>query len=132
MANESSQEQYAAQQAGQYSADVNVKLRDIEEKQNLIKDRIILIGENLISEKQETEQEIIKIKADIKNLADDVRKIKLAIQRLVDAHDNYAKKSEVEMLQRQFQMFQPLEFARISDVKSMIEETLEKNKTIKT
>jgi hypothetical protein len=112
-------------QTSMYLSDVNVKLRDIEEKQNLIKDRILLIGENLISEKTETEAEIIKLKTQLKNLSSDVHKIKLAIQRLIESQSNFARKGELEILERQFKMFEPLEFARISDVEKMIKDALE-------
>ena len=120
------QEQQAAAYQDNYIADVNVKLRDIEEKQNLIKDRILLIGENLISEKQETEEELAELKAKINVLGEEVKKMKLAIQRLVESQENFARKSELQILERQFKMFQPLEFARMSDVKDMIDNALGK------
>jgi len=113
-------------QSGAFLADFNVKLRDIEEKQNLIKDRILLIGENLVSEKQETEKELTKLKEQVKVITSEIKKMKLVIQRVVESQENFARKSEVQILQRQFKMFQPLEFARIKDVKDLIKEALEK------
>jgi predicted nuclease with TOPRIM domain len=114
------------QQQDPYATDLNVKLRDIEEKQNLIKDRILLIGENLISEKQETEEELHKLKLEMKNIQEEVKKIKLAIQRLAESQENFARKSQVDILERQFKMFQPLELARIQDVKDLINQALNK------
>ena len=122
------QDQQAVDQTGAYLADVNVKLRDIEEKQNLIKDRILLIGENLITEKQETDEEISKLKEKVRDMEEDIKKIKLAVQRIVEAQSNFARRGEVEILERQFKMFEPLGFARISDVEDMIREALEKQK----
>ena len=40
---------------------------------------------------------------------------------------NLARKSELEILGRQAKMFQPLEFARIEDVKKIIKEELKKS-----
>jgi hypothetical protein len=108
--------------------DISVKLRDIEEKQNIIKDRVLLIGENLVSEKDETDQKIIDLKSEIIKIAEDIKRIKLAIERIVDDSNNFVRKNEFEILQRQFQMFQPLELARISDVESMIERALKSKK----
>ena len=122
------EDQQAVDPTSAYLADVNVKLRDIEEKQNLIKDRILLIGENLISEKTETDAEISKLKSDVREMQTEMKKIKLAIQRLVEAQTNFARKGEVEILERQFKMFEPLGFARISDVEEMIKEALAKQK----
>lgn len=107
-------------------SDINVRLRDIEEKQNLIKDRVLLIGENLISEKEETTQEVIELKTKIFNLEEEVRRIKLTMERIIDDSNNFVRKNEFQILQRQFEMFQPLELARMSDVKALIKESLKK------
>ena len=40
----------------------NFGLRDIEEKQRILKDRLILIGQNLIEVKEQTEKEILELK----------------------------------------------------------------------
>jgi predicted nuclease with TOPRIM domain len=109
-------------------SDINVKLRDIEEKQNIIKDRVLLIGENLVSEKEETNQEISEIKASINNLNEDIRKIKSTLQLIIENSNNFARKSELEMLERQFEMFSPLEAVRISDLKSLVQKEIKANK----
>ena len=104
--------------------DVSIKLRDIEEKQNIIKDRVLLIGENLISEKDQNEAQINELKMMLAKFNDDIRKIKLALERINDDSNNYVRKNEFEILQRQFQMFQPLELARMKDVEAMIKQAL--------
>ena len=105
-------------------ADVSVKLRDIEEKQNIVKDRVLLIGENLVSEKDENATQVKEIKMMIAKLNDDVKKIKLALERISDDANNYVRKNEFEILQRQFEMFQPLELARMKDVDAMIKKAM--------
>lgn len=108
--------------------DISVKLRDIEEKQNIIKDRVLLIGENLVSEKDETDQKINDLKSETIKISEDIKRIRLAIERIVDDSNNFIRKNEFEILQRQFQMFQPLELARMSDVQLMIERALKNKK----
>jgi hypothetical protein len=105
-------------------ADISVKLRDIEEKQNIIKDRVLLIGDNLISEKEGMNVEVQELKTKIAVLTEDNRKIKLAIERIIDDNNNLVRRNEFQILQRQFEMFAPLELARISDVEEMIEKAL--------
>jgi len=121
-------EQYPEQQYPPQYSDINVKLRDIEEKQNLIKDRLLLIGENLLAEKEETQLEVDSLKKQLFSLTSEVNKIKLAVQRLSESHQNFARKTELTILKKQFEMFQPLELARMSDVKALINEALNKNK----
>jgi predicted nuclease with TOPRIM domain len=112
--------------SGEQFSDIAVKLRDIEEKQSIIKDRILLIGENLVSEKQETEEEFKEIKNKISALEEEIRKLKITLQMLIDNINNLVRKNEFDMLKRQFEMFNPLELARVSDVKDIIAKALKK------
>ncbi len=109
-------------------SDISVRLRDIEEKQNLIKDRVLLIGENLISEKEDTNKEIRELKSKIFMVEEDIKRIKLLLERMMDDANNFVRKNEFQILQRQFEMFQPLELARLSDVKLLIKDALKKQK----
>jgi len=113
-------------QGTDYLADINVKLRDIEEKQNTIRDRILLIGENLINEKEENNQEIAELKAKMLDIEDKLANTKMAVDRVIDDRNNFARKTEFDILKRQFQMFQPMELARISDVEGIVNKILKK------
>ena len=109
-------------------SDVNVKLRDIEEKQNLIKDRVLLIGENLVAEKDIVDRDVQDMKSQIFQINEEINRLKRAIERIIDDSNNFIRKNEFEILQRQFQMFQPMELARISDVEDMINKALRNKK----
>jgi len=104
---------------------INTKLRDIEEKQSIIKDRVILIGNNLISEKDRVDEEITEIKKEFIEMTNDLKKLKLMLGGLIDTNNNFAKRSELEILERQFKMFQPLELARVSDVENIVRKILD-------
>ena len=123
------EEQQAYDPTADYLGDVSVRLRDIEEKQNIIKDRVLLIGENLILEKELISQEVQELKTELNKANGEIKKIKLAMERIVDDLNNFVRKNEFEILQRQFEMFKPLELARISDVEDMINRAIRKMKT---
>ena len=93
-----------AQYQDPYSAMAS-RLRDLEEKQNLLKDRLILIGNSLIEDKDKTSIKIQAIKTDVAYLKEDVSKIKNFLQKISEQIDNFAKKSEVDILQKQFDLF---------------------------
>jgi hypothetical protein len=120
-----------AQQESNFSqdliSDIAVKLRDIEEKQNLIKDRVLLLGENLVSEKEDTEKEMVFIKNGLSMLGEEIRKIKLNLRRIMEESEGFVRKNEFDILKRQFEMFQPLKLARIEDVRAIVQEELKKN-----
>lgn len=109
------QEQY--DYTSNYLGEINTKIVDLDEKQKLLKARVLLIGQNLIETKESLDKDLITIKTSMEELKSDVKRIKDAILRLSEELENKARKSEVELLQKQAKIFQPLEFVRVSDLK---------------
>jgi len=106
--------------------DINTNLRELEEKNRLLKDRTLLIGENLIEIKEEIDEEIIELKSKTKKLEQEVVRLKAIIEMLMDEMQNFARRSHLEIIEKQLEMFSPLELARIKDVKNMIKDTKKK------
>jgi len=88
--------------------DVGIKVRDLEERQRLMRDKLSLIGKNFIDLKGEIEKEASNIKVDVSQLKSDIIKIKALITRVTEELENKAKKSDVELVAKQLKMFQPL------------------------
>ncbi len=89
----------------QYFVDVNTRLKDIEERQRLLKDRLLLIGKNLIEDRdsmftglQELKKEVFKMKEDNLKMQDFMRKV-------ADQLAESVRKEEVLMIQRQVDLF---------------------------
>ena len=101
-------------------SEFGTRLTEIEEKQRLIKDRLLLIGENLISTKEGIEEQNLEFKNQLKQTTFEIKSLKQITKRIVNELENFARKPELETLQRQMKMFQPLEFARIQDVEEII------------
>ena len=111
-------------------SEFGIRMNEIEEKQRLLKDRVLLIGNNLVSTKEEDDKQFLDIKKQIKNIEQEIKTIKQLNERIINEIGNFARKSELESLKRQFNLFEPLEFARIKDVKQILKDELLKiNKT---
>ncbi len=108
-------------------SEFSTRLNEIEEKQRLIKDRILLVGENLISTKEDYSKQEFEVKRQLKQISSEISYLKQLMSRVVNEMPNLAKKSELEILERQVKIFQPLEFARIKDVKDIVKEELSKD-----
>ena len=108
-------------------SEFSTRLNELEEKQKLLKDRALLIGENLIKTKEEYEKNFSDIKKQVSQLIQDVKDMKRLDKRIVNDLSNFARRSELEILERQSKIFQPLEFARMQDVKTIIEKELSKH-----
>jgi len=102
-------------------SEFGTRLNEVEEKQRLIKDRVLLIGENLVSTKEQYEKELGNFRKQISEITADLKGIKQLNKRIVNELENYARKTEVEVVERQIRMFQPLEFARIQDVQRIVQ-----------
>lgn|SRR3989338_3831214 len=89
----------------QYFSEVSSRLRDVEEKQRLLKDRVILIGQSLIGERDKTFIEVQTMKKDISRLKEDNLRLKEFVQRMSEQIGNMSRKEELMILQRQFDLF---------------------------
>ena len=90
------------------TADAGAKLRDLEEKQRILRDRILLIGENLIDVKEKNDERILEIKKDIEELKQKVERIISFMETISGEFSKFAKKEDVEILAKQARIFQPL------------------------
>jgi len=98
--------------AGQNLSDASIKIRDLEEKQRILKDRLLLIGQNLIEIKETNNQDILKIKKDIEIIKQEMERTKAFLETISGEFSKFAKKEDLEILSKQAKMFQPLEFIR--------------------
>ncbi|MBR9705556.1 hypothetical protein GOV14_00835 [Candidatus Pacearchaeota archaeon] len=102
------------------------RLNEIEEKQRLVKDRALLIGENLVSIKEGFEEDIIEMKKQLKESDQEIKAIKQLNKRIVNELSNFARKTEVDILKRQMSIFNPLEIVKKSEVERIISEEIRK------
>jgi hypothetical protein len=103
----------------QYFTETSTKVRDLEEKQRIIKDRILLIGQNLIEMKEDVHIAFLDIKKDIEIMKRDIERLKSFFETASGEFSKFAKKEELEILSRQAKMFQPLEFVTKKDLEKL-------------
>jgi len=100
---------------GQYAGETNSKLKDLEEKQRILKDRLLLIGQNLIETKEETSQKILEIKKDINIIKQNMERTISFLEIASSEFSKFARKEDLEILSKQAKMFQPLKFIKKQD-----------------
>jgi predicted nucleic acid-binding Zn-ribbon protein len=112
-------------------SDFNTRLKDIDERNKLIRERVLLLGKNLISLRQENEDEIRTIKQENMRINQDIDKLKKTSNSLLTEFNKFVKREELALVERMLKDFQPLEFMRKKDVEELIEKKLS-IKTTKT
>lgn len=108
--------------------DFNTRLRDIDERNKLIRERVLLLGKNLISSKQEMEEELKEIKKENLENKKDLERIKKITNGLVSEFNKFVERKELVLVERMLKDFQPLEFMRRKDVEELIENKLSSNR----
>ncbi len=94
-------------------------------------ERVLLLGKNLISLRQENEDEIRTIKQENAQVKQDVEKLKRTANSLLTEFNKFVKREELVLVERMLKDFQPLEFMRKKDVEELIEKKIN-IKTTKT
>lgn len=92
---------------GQIFTEINTKVRDIEEKQRILKDRMLLIGQNLIETKEENQEKVLEIKKDLEVLKQKIDRIVSFVETISGEFSKFARKDDLEILAKQARMFQP-------------------------
>lgn len=101
---EEGQEDYYGQAFGETSS----KIRDLEEKQRVLKDRLLLIGQNLIETKEKTTEDLLEIKKDLEIIKQTMERVKAFLETVSGEFSKFARKEDLEILSKQARMFQPL------------------------
>jgi hypothetical protein len=113
-----------------YLTEFGTKIRDLEERQRVAKSRLLLIGKNMIDMKETFNEELIGMKKDIEIMKQDIKRMKDFIKNISYEMDNFAKKTELNILSKQAKMFQPMELVTKEEVKEMIESLIKGHKNI--
>jgi len=88
-----------------FVSDPSTRVRDLEEKHRLLKDRTLLIGQNLVEEREKTFNEIQELKKEVLILKEENLRTKELLKRISEQITQTAKKDELLMLKRQFDIF---------------------------
>jgi hypothetical protein len=102
-------------------ADMNTRLREIEERGKMSRERILLLGKNLVNIKTETESQLHLLQREQEALKRDVEKIRRALENVMQEASRFVKREELAYIERMLKDFQPLDFARKKDLESLRE-----------
>ena len=105
------------------------KFADIEEKQKLLRERILAFGDSFVKNKDDTQKELSFIKNQLNELKFEIEKLKEIASHLLDESGNFTRKEELLSLQRFLKSWEPLKFMKEEEVRRMIREEINKKET---
>ena len=109
-------------------SDLHSKLRNLESKNNLLGENLLTVNQNTIEEYKRINKEIEIINNDLKNLKEELFNLKQIIRGFLNEVDFFAKKSDIKVLEKYINLWNPLEFVREEEIDKIIEEKLKKMK----
>jgi len=103
----------------QAATDANMVIRDLEEKQRVLKERIFLIGQNLVDIREKSTRDMLELKKEIEIIKESMIRVKDFLEIASGEFQKFARKEDLEILSKQAKMFQPLEFVRKKDLEKL-------------
>ncbi len=97
--------------------ETSLRLHDLEEKNNLMRDRLLLIGQNLIEVKEKISTDLLQLKKENEALKRNIERITTFLENISGELPKFARRDDLDILTKQAKMFQPLEFIRKKDLK---------------
>jgi len=91
---------------------VNMQIRNLEEKQKILKSRVLLIGENLIESREKTNEKFNEIKKSLDLMKEDMEKMKSLIKDISESLPEFARKEDLDIIAKQIKMFEPLKYLK--------------------
>ena len=102
--------------------DLTSRTRDLEGKYNLLRDRVLIINTNMVEEYKKLMTEIKLITTELRTIKEDMFKIKESMRHLLKETDLFAKKEDVQFLEKYINLWNPMKFVTESDVLKLLEE----------
>lgn len=80
------------------------RLIDLEQRQRLLKERLLIVGKNLISEKETNIQEMQELKKITMKLQEENKRLKNILENVTKQLQETPRKADFEILQRQLDL----------------------------
>src|SRR3989344_7013786 len=96
--------------------DVNNRVRDLEGKYNLLRDRVLIINNNMIDEYKKVMSEVKIINSDIREIKSDIFKIKENLKHMIKEFELFARQEDVKFLEKYINLWNPMNFVTEQEV----------------
>jgi len=102
----------------------NTKMRDIEERHDMLKERLLLLSQSFLRHEERITKEIALMREEFKESRLDLDRIKENVQQVIRDSADFARREELLVLEKYMKLWEPLNFVKENDVKKMINEKL--------
>lgn len=108
--------------------DLISRLRTIEGRYNLLRDRVLMVNQNMISAYKKSGGEIDVLKNEIKDIKSELFQIKETLKHLIKEIELFARKEDVRYLEKYINFWNPLKLITKDEVLKLIEKKEDERK----
>ncbi len=101
-------------------SELNTRVRILEGKYNLTRDRMLLINQNMIDHYKSLTSEIRSINEELREIKENLETIKETSKDIVKEMAFFARKEQVKILEKYINMWNPLNFVTEEDVLELL------------
>jgi len=98
------------------------RVRILESRYNVMRERLLLINQNMIDEYKRLNDELKEMNEDVKDLKKELFEIKEALNKIIYELQFFARKDNLLVLEKYINMWNPLHFVTEEDVLKIIKE----------
>lgn len=108
--------------------DFNSKLKSLESKYNLSRDRLFVINQNMIDQYKISSSELRFVKDELKNMKTDINAVKEALTEISRELSKFVKKEEVKVIEKYVSLWDPLKFVTEDQLKEYLNKNANRKK----
>lgn len=100
--------------------DATARVRALEGQYNLLRDRMLIINNNLIEQYKKLSTEMKAINEDLKEVKTDIFNVKETMKHLINELENFAKKEDVKFLEKYINLWDPIKFVTSEELEKAL------------
>jgi hypothetical protein len=109
---------------GALLSEFNVKISDLESKHELLRERVITLGDSFIKNRERLKKEINFVKDELREIKNSLHELDEKVSQIINETENFARKEELRLLERYMKLWEPLKFVKAEEVKEMIDDAI--------
>ena len=106
--------------------DFNTKIKDIEERHDMLKERLLLLSQSFLKNEERMGKEFAILREEFSEMRMDLDRLKENVQSLIRDSSDFVRRDELKVLERYMKMWEPLKFMKEDEVKKMINDKMKK------
>lgn len=107
--------------------DFNERLRILESRYGLVRERMLLMNQNMVNEYKKSNQSLRGINQDMEELKKDMEELKESMRKIVRELNFFARKHDLKAIDKYIKLWNPLNFVTEKEVIRLIEERGDKH-----